>query len=128
MPPRLPALIQTDPLPNNALAYFELCRRANRHIRFSRLTLRLGVLSGCGSTAMTASEYQKRAQECLDLAQTVPPRIRTTLLEIAKAWMLLADDALDREEPLDVAKTHRPRSRCSRPPQLAVRSREQNCT
>jgi hypothetical protein len=51
---------------------------------------------------MTASEYQKRAQECLDLAQTVPPRIRTTLLEIAKAWLLLADDALDREEPLDV--------------------------
>jgi hypothetical protein len=51
---------------------------------------------------MTASDYQKRAQECLDLAQTVAPKIRATLLDIAKAWLLLADDALDREEPLDV--------------------------
>ena len=53
---------------------------------------------------MTASEYQKRAQECLDLSPTVAPKMRATLLEIAKAWLLLADDALDREEPLDVGQ------------------------
>jgi hypothetical protein len=50
---------------------------------------------------MTAAEYQHRAQECLDLSRKVSPRIRTTLLEIAKAWLLLANDALTREEPLD---------------------------
>ena len=49
---------------------------------------------------MTASEYQRRAQECLDLSQTVAPKVRGTLLEIAKAWLVLADDALTREEPL----------------------------
>jgi hypothetical protein len=51
---------------------------------------------------VTASEYQKRAQECLDLSQSVAPKVRATLLQIAKAWLLLADDALTREEPLDV--------------------------
>ena len=51
---------------------------------------------------MTAAEYQSRAQECLDLSRKVSPKVRTTLLEIAKAWLLLADDALVREEPLDM--------------------------
>ena len=65
------------------------------------LTVAAGEKSGCGGMPMTASEYQNRAQECLDLAQTVPPKIRATLLDIAKAWLLLADDAMTREEPLD---------------------------
>jgi hypothetical protein len=53
---------------------------------------------------MIASEYQQRAQECVDLAQTVAPNLRITLLEIARDWLLLADDALTREEPLDAGQ------------------------
>src|SRR5215213_6587866 len=64
-----------------------------------------------GSVAMTASEYQKRAQECLDLSKSVAPKVRATLFETAKAWLLLADDALDHEEPLDVGPP--PPSRCN---------------
>jgi len=50
---------------------------------------------------MTAADYQKRAQECLDLAAHFPPAIRGTLLDIAKAWLMLADGALTREAPLN---------------------------
>jgi hypothetical protein len=49
---------------------------------------------------MTASQYQKRVQECLDLMETMPRRLRPALLKIAEAWLQLANDALSREEKL----------------------------
>jgi hypothetical protein len=56
---------------------------------------------------MTAAEYEKRAQECLDMAAQFPPIIRIALLEVSKAWLELAEGALIRERRLD-AKQHRP--------------------
>jgi hypothetical protein len=50
---------------------------------------------------MSAAEYQKRARECLDLAAHFPASIRAALLEVAEAWLMLADSALTREEPLN---------------------------
>jgi len=47
---------------------------------------------------MTASEYQDRAQACLDLIVTTPRRQQFALLKIAEAWLQLADAALSREE------------------------------
>jgi hypothetical protein len=55
-------------------------------------------------TAMT--DYRKRAEECLEIAQTArTPEQRTMLLHIAETWMNLAHDAernssvRPREEP-----------------------------
>ena len=43
-------------------------------------------------TAMT--DYRKRAEECLEIAQTArTPEQRTMLLHIAETWMNLARDA-----------------------------------
>lgn len=40
------------------------------------------------------SEYRKRAEECVQLAQTVrTPEQRTMLLHIAETWLRLASDA-----------------------------------
>jgi phytoene/squalene synthetase len=50
---------------------------------------------------MTASEYQQRVEECLNLMETMPRRLRPTLLKIAEAWLQLADEALRREEKFD---------------------------
>ena len=50
---------------------------------------------------MTAAEYQQRVQECLDLARTVPLRLRLSILKIAEAWFRLAEDALAEEEMFD---------------------------
>jgi hypothetical protein len=61
----------------------------------------LGSVGLWGVTVMTASEYQKRALECLELSKSVAPKVRATLLEIARAWLVLADDAQIREEPLE---------------------------
>ena len=41
-----------------------------------------------------AAEYRKRAEECVEIAQTVrSPAQRTMLLHIAETWLRLADDA-----------------------------------
>jgi hypothetical protein len=50
---------------------------------------------------MTASEYQQRVQECLNLMETMPLRLRPALLKIAEAWLQLANEALKREDKLD---------------------------
>jgi hypothetical protein len=40
------------------------------------------------------TDYQKRAEECVELAQIVrTPEQRTMLLHIAETWLRLADDA-----------------------------------
>jgi hypothetical protein len=40
------------------------------------------------------SDYRKRAEECVTLAQTVrTPEQRTMLLHIAETWLRLAEDA-----------------------------------
>jgi hypothetical protein len=41
-----------------------------------------------------AAEYRKRAEECLEIAQTVKTAAqRTMLLHIAETWLRLAKDA-----------------------------------
>jgi len=43
---------------------------------------------------MTMTDYCKRAQECIEIAQTArTPAQRTMLLHIAETWMNLARDA-----------------------------------
>jgi hypothetical protein len=43
---------------------------------------------------MTMTDYRKRAEECLEIAQTArSPAQRTMLLHIAETWMNLARDA-----------------------------------
>ena len=45
---------------------------------------------------MTMTDYRKRAEECLEIAQTArTPAQRTMLLHIAETWMNLARDAGD---------------------------------
>ena len=43
---------------------------------------------------MTMTDYRKRAEECVEIAQTArTPAQRTMLLHIAETWMNLAHDA-----------------------------------
>jgi hypothetical protein len=43
---------------------------------------------------MTMTNYRKRAEECVEIAQTArTPAQRTMLLHIAETWMNLARDA-----------------------------------
>jgi hypothetical protein len=43
------------------------------------------------------TDYRKRAEECVQLAQTVrTSEQRTMLLHIAETWLRLADDAVPR--------------------------------
>ena len=43
---------------------------------------------------MTMTDYRKRAEECIEIAQTArTPSQRTMLLHIAETWMNLARDA-----------------------------------
>ena len=43
---------------------------------------------------MTMTDYRKRAEECIEIAQTArSPAQRTMLLHIAETWMNLARDA-----------------------------------
>ena len=45
---------------------------------------------------MTMTDYRKRAEECVEIAQTArTPAQRTMLLHIAETWMNLARDAED---------------------------------
>lgn len=48
-------------------------------------------------TMPNASDYRKRAQECVELAQMVrTPEQRIMLLHIAETWLRLASDATDK--------------------------------
>ena len=52
---------------------------------------------------MTMTDYRKRAEECIAIAQTArTPAQRTMLLHIAETWLRLADDALTRQQRVDV--------------------------
>ena len=43
---------------------------------------------------MTMTDYRKRAEECVEIAQTArTPAQRTMLMHIAETWMNLAKDA-----------------------------------
>jgi hypothetical protein len=43
---------------------------------------------------MNMTDYRKRAEECIEIAQTArTPEQRTMLLHIAETWMNLAKDA-----------------------------------
>lgn len=47
-----------------------------------------------------STDYRRRAEECVVLAQNVrTPEQRTMLLHIAETWLRLADDATRRPEP-----------------------------
>ena len=49
---------------------------------------------------MTMTDYRKRAEECVEIAQTArTPAQRTMLLHIAETWMNLARDAEDNPAP-----------------------------
>jgi hypothetical protein len=49
---------------------------------------------GGGESDMTMTDYRKRAEECIEIAQTArTPAQRTMLLHIAETWMNLACDA-----------------------------------
>ena len=43
---------------------------------------------------MAPDEYRKRAQECVELAQNMREPQRTQLLQIAQAWLSLADEGV----------------------------------
>jgi hypothetical protein len=49
---------------------------------------------------MTMTDYRKRAEECIEIAQTVRTSAqRTMLLHIAETWMNLARDAEGHSSP-----------------------------
>jgi|KBSMisStaDraftv2_1062788.scaffolds.fasta_scaffold1447658_1 hypothetical protein len=55
-----------------------------------------GYVGGVGEKAdmPMATDYRKRAQECMEIAQTVRTSTqRTMLLHIAETWLRLANDA-----------------------------------
>jgi hypothetical protein len=54
-------------------------------------------------SGMTVSEYHQRAQECMDMALVARGKTRKALLQIAHAWLLLAEAALAEEEPVQAA-------------------------
>lgn len=47
---------------------------------------------------MTSEEYRKRAAECVELANRARASDRPALLQIAKAWVQLADQAIQDDE------------------------------
>jgi hypothetical protein len=46
-----------------------------------------------GEGAVSVSEYLERARECAAMAETSEPEEKKKLLEIAEAWLKLADEA-----------------------------------
>lgn len=45
---------------------------------------------------MSASDYLERARKCAELAETSGPEEKEKLLDIAKAWLKLAEDTAER--------------------------------
>jgi hypothetical protein len=57
---------------------------------------------------MTMTDYRKRADECVEIAQTArTPAQRTMLLHIAETWMNLARDAERSSSPGNVTEESR---------------------
>jgi hypothetical protein len=57
---------------------------------------------------MTMTDYRKRADECVEIAQTArTPAQRTMLLHIAETWMNLARDAERSSSPGKVTDASR---------------------
>ena len=55
---------------------------------------------------MTSSfEYRKRAQDCVELAQTVSAKDKPLLLQMARAWLGLADQRAAEEADRSIAPT-----------------------
>jgi hypothetical protein len=55
-----------------------------------------------------ATDYRKRADECMQIAQTArTPAQRTMLLHIAETWLNLARDAEDAPSPGAATNTSR---------------------
>jgi hypothetical protein len=46
----------------------------------------------------SADEYRRRALQCAELARNVRPEDRAQIMDIAHAWLLLADDAMQNEQ------------------------------
>jgi hypothetical protein len=56
----------------------------------------------------SASDYRKFAEECLEMAESVPPKQRKTLLTMAEAWLELSHATLSTRqitEPKQTAPT-----------------------
>lgn len=67
------------------------------------------------SSRDTAREYRLRAQHCLDIATDMDScTTRMVLLDMAQAWMLLADQA-DRNQTTDVVYETPPANSAPRP-------------
>jgi len=47
--------------------------------------------------AVSVSDYLERARECAAMAETMGPEEKKKLLDIAEAWLKLADDAAKKE-------------------------------
>src|SRR5205807_6542024 len=54
---------------------------------------------------MPGTEYRRRAEECVRLAQTAKPRHRAVLLEIASKWLELSDRDAATQALLDEVET-----------------------
>ena len=52
-----------------------------------------------------ASDYAKFAEQCLDMAEHVPPKKRKALLKMAEAWLELAHSALLKRETTEPRQT-----------------------
>ena len=44
---------------------------------------------------MSASDYLERARKCAEMAETSGPEEKDKLLDIARAWLKLAEDAAE---------------------------------
>jgi hypothetical protein len=55
----------------------------------------------------SATEYRKRAQECVELAQHLRASERPKMLKIAEAWLKLADEAAEREATMETPPAHK---------------------
>lgn len=54
-----------------------------------------------------ATDYRKRAQECMEIAQTVTTSAqRAMLLQIAETWLCLAGD----DEPIAISRSAVPKA------------------
>jgi hypothetical protein len=55
-----------------------------------------------GSVMTTASEFRKRAKDCMDMAPKLRPESRQLMMTIAEAWLVLAH-AEDKRTPVEQA-------------------------
>lgn len=59
-------------------------------------------------TRARAEEYRRRAQECLDIARTLPPGpTRAILIDVSQTWLRLAEEQ-DAAVPPDAVEQAQP--------------------